>query len=75
MLVPGATHPFTLRTASAQIRKGYRARLELRFSQKAWRLARRALIAHGSVRARVRLTVRDAAGNAVTVQRSIRLRG
>jgi hypothetical protein len=73
IVVPGAARVFGLRPASAQIQKGYSARLKLQLSKKAWRVAQRALSTRKSVRVRVQLSARDAAGNVTAAQRSIRL--
>lgn len=65
---------YRLRTASAKVVAGKRERLILRLSGKARRAARRAL--RRGKRARVRVTVglRDAAGNAGSAKRSVRLK-
>ncbi len=74
VLVPGAARVFGLPPASAQIQKGYSARLKLQLSKKAWRVARRALSTRKRVRVRIQLSARDAAGNVAAAQRSIRLK-
>ena len=74
VVVPGAARAFGLPATSANIQKGYSARLKLQLSGKAWRVARRALSARRKVRVRVQLTARDAAGNVAATKRSIRLK-
>jgi hypothetical protein len=74
LVLPGAVEPLGLRPASAQVKKGSRARLGLWFSKRAWQLTRRALRAGRSVRVRVSLTASDSAGNTARTRRSIRLR-
>jgi hypothetical protein len=73
--VPGAARTFKLRSASAQLQRGIKRKLRLRFSKQASRRVRRALRKRLRVRARVLLTANDAAGNAATSRRSVRLRG
>jgi galactose oxidase-like protein/Kelch motif protein len=73
VLLPGAVQALGLQPASAQVKKGSRARLGLRFSKRAWQLTRRALRAGMRVRIRVTLTARDFAGNVARARRSIRL--
>lgn len=74
LLLPGLARAFDLAPASAQIGTGAQAALELRLSSKAWRLARRALRAKRRLRVLLRLVIRDAAGNAASARRVIRLR-
>ncbi len=73
IVVSGAARAFKLRPASAQIAGGGRAQLDLRFPQRAARAVRRALRRHHKVRVRVALIARDAAGNAVTSRRAVRV--
>jgi hypothetical protein len=63
-----------LRGASVTITPGARATLGLRLSAAAQAVARRALAAGKPARIGVRVLVRDAAGNSVTLGRSIALR-
>jgi hypothetical protein len=64
---------FKLRPASAQIAKGGRAKLELRFPKRTSRTVRRALRRRQKVRVGVGVTARDLAGNATTARRSFSL--
>jgi hypothetical protein len=73
ILLPGGPRALGLMPASAQIQKGSRVRLELRFPKRAYKLARRALRDRKSVRVRLKLTARDAAGNATTTRRNVKL--
>ena len=75
LVVPGAARAYKLRPASAQIAKGAKANLQLRFSKAASRKVRRALRKHRRVRARVVLTAKDFAGNTATSSRRLRLKG
>jgi hypothetical protein len=65
---------YKLRSASAQIAKGAKARLQLRYSKAASRLVRRALRRRQRVRVKVVLTAKDAAGNSATSRRAFRLK-
>ncbi len=73
IVVSGAARGFKLRPASAQIAKGGRAKLELRFPKRVSRTVRRALGRRQKVRVRIVVTARDLAGNATTARRSFRL--
>ncbi len=75
IVVPGAARAYKLRPASAQIAKGAKAKLQLRFSKAASRRVRRALRRRRQVRARVVLTAKDFAGNTATSRRRLRLSG
>jgi Domain of unknown function (DUF1929) len=73
IVVSGAARAFKLRPDSAQITKGGRAKLQLRFPKKVSRTVRRALRRRQKVRVRIAVTARDFAGNATTARRSFRL--
>jgi ribosome-associated protein YbcJ (S4-like RNA binding protein) len=72
--VPGAARNYRLRSLTKQIRTGGKAKLKLKFSKRVLKATARALRRHRKVRARVTVTVKDAAGNATTQRRSIRLK-
>jgi Arylsulfotransferase (ASST) len=74
VVVPGAAKLFKLRTAKAEIRKGTRARLLLRFSKGTLKALRRALEERKAIKATVSISVRDAAGNAAAKLRTFRLK-
>lgn len=71
--VPGAARSLALRGAKGQISRGGKTRLRLRLSKRNLSSVRRALRVRKRLRAVVRITVRDAAGNAVTKRRVIHL--
>ena len=72
--VPGATRAFKLRPAGTRLPNGTQAKLRLRITRKARRAARGALRANRRVRAKLSVRVADAAGEARTLTRRIRLR-
>jgi hypothetical protein len=72
--VPSAARTYRLKSATKQIPRGGKAKLKLRLSKKAFKAVRRALSKRKKVKARVTVTVKDAAGNAATKKRSIRLK-
>jgi hypothetical protein len=74
LVVARGAAAFNLRPASAQIARGGRATLELRFSKKVSRIVRRALVKRLRVRVNLVTSARDAAGNHTTRRSSIRLR-
>jgi hypothetical protein len=65
---------FKLSKSSLPITEGSKAKLRLKLSKKARRAARRALQKGKRVTAKIKVTVRDAAGNAITRRRTIRLK-
>lgn len=73
--VPGAAATFRLGPVTASVAQGKTARLALRLSSRARSAVRRALAKRRVVKARVTVTVADAAGNAGRTTRTIRLRG
>ena len=73
--VPGArgARRIKLGAASAPIARGEKATLKLKVSRKTLRTVKRALRRGKKVRAKTRVTVRDAAGNQTVKRRAIRL--
>jgi hypothetical protein len=65
---------FKLRTAKAEIRKGARAKLMLRFSKGTLKALRGALKKRETIKAKVRISVRDAAGNTAATRRTFKLK-
>jgi lysophospholipase L1-like esterase len=74
VVVRGSARRFKLRSATKQIAKGARATLKLRLQEKALTAIGRALGRGKRVTATVTVTARDAAGNATTKRRTIRLK-
>jgi len=72
--VPGAARLYRLRSATAKVVANKRERLILRLSRKARRAARRALQRRKRPRVRVSVALRDAAGNAGSAKRTVRLK-
>jgi hypothetical protein len=72
--VPGAARTYRLKSATKQIRRGGKAKLKLKFSKKTLKVVKRALSKRKKIKARVTVTVKDAAGNRTTKKRSIRLK-
>ena len=72
--VVAAARRFKLGRASLPITKGGRARLRLKLSRTARRAAKRALQKGKRITARIRVNVRDSAGNTTTRRRTIRLK-
>jgi hypothetical protein len=73
IVMPGSTAALRLGRRSTHIPAGSARRIELLISRKAMGRARRALRAEANVRARITLVARDAAGNASTTRRTMRL--
>ncbi len=74
VLIAGAARTFKLLPAVAQIARGARARMELRFTKATSRTVRRALRRRADLRAKVVLTATDSTGNATTSRRTTRLK-
>jgi len=72
--VPGAAKVYALKAASATIPTGGKATLKLKISRKAQKAIKSALRRHKTVKAKVTVTVTDAAGNRTIRTRVIRLR-
>jgi hypothetical protein len=72
--VPGASKTYKLKKATKSIAGGGKAKLKLKLSKKARKAAKRALRRHRKVKAKVRVTVTDAAGNKASENRTIRLK-
>jgi hypothetical protein len=72
--VPGAARTYKLKSATKQIPRGGKAKLKLKFSKKALKAVKRALKRRKKIKARITVTVKDAAGNGATKKRSIRLK-
>jgi hypothetical protein len=71
--VPGAAKVYTLKRATARILKGGRATLKLKVSRKAQTAIKNALRNKKKVKAKITVTVTDAAGNKTTKTRTIKL--
>jgi hypothetical protein len=69
-----ATGNLKLKRAAKSIRKGGRATLRLKLSKKARRAIGRALRKRRKVRARIKVTLTDAAGNSRVLRRTVRLK-
>ena len=69
-----AARRFKLRRASLPITKGSKARLRLKLSKTARRAAKRALRKGRRIAVKIKVTVRDSAGNTTTKRRTIRLK-
>jgi hypothetical protein len=65
---------YRLRPATVKVVANKRERMLLKLSRKARRAARRALQRRKHVQVRVSVTLRDAAGNAGSAKRSVRLK-
>jgi hypothetical protein len=72
--LPGASRVLKLRSAVKSVAAQTRTRLELKLGRKAVSRIRRALRRGAKLRARVTVTVRDAAGNAASARRTIRIK-
>jgi hypothetical protein len=74
LAIQSAARRYRLRGVTARfIARGQTARLELRLPANALGAARRALRSHREVRAQLRLSARDAAGNVTARKRAIKL--
>ena len=71
--VEAASH-LELRKTSLPITKGAEARLRLKLSKTARRAAKRALQKGRRIAVKIKVTVRDSAGNTITKRRTIRLK-
>lgn len=72
--VGGAAYVRRVRSAPRKIARGAAVRLKLRFERRLVRRIKRALHQRHRARAVVKVTVRDAAGNAASARRNVRLR-
>jgi hypothetical protein len=72
--LPGASRVLKLRSAVKSVGAQTRTRLELKLGRKVVRRIRRALRRGAKLRARVTVTARDAAGNAASARRTIRIK-
>lgn len=72
--VPGAAKVFKLRSTTRQVGAGRKAKLKLRVPEKALRAIRKALRRKRKVTAKIGLRVSDAAGNARTSRRSVKIK-
>lgn len=72
--VRGGSKLFKLRSVTKQIAQGGRAELKLRLKRSALRAIASALRAGTTVRAKITVTAKDAAGNVTTKRRTIRLK-
>jgi hypothetical protein len=72
--VPGASKVFKFKTASASASAGKSVRLKLKLSKKSLRAVKRALKRKKKLKARIRITARDGAGNTKVEKRTIALR-
>jgi hypothetical protein len=72
--LPGASRVLKLGSAVESVAAQTRTRLVLKLGRKAVRRIRRALRRGAKLRARVTVTARDAAGNAASVRRTIRIK-
>jgi hypothetical protein len=72
--VPGAARVFKLRSAKKRIAARSKVKMRLRVSKRAQRAIRRALRGKRKIAARIKLRVADAAGNARTTRRTVKLR-
>jgi hypothetical protein len=74
LTTPGASKTFRLKGVKAKrIAAGKRATLKLKLPEKALRAGKRARRRHKKVKAKIRVTVKDAAGNPVTLKGTIGL--
>jgi streptogramin lyase len=71
--VPSASKVYRIGTPAVQANQGARVRLKLAVPRKAQKLIKKALRRHRTVRAKVTVTVKDAAGNAAIHRRVIKL--
>jgi Ca2+-binding RTX toxin-like protein len=74
LVLPGASKQLKLAPASAKIAKGGSARLKLKLSKKSLKTVKRALKKRKRIRAHIRVTVRDSAGNATVKNKTIKVK-
>lgn len=72
--VPGASKTFKLRPTTKPVDAGRKAKLKLRVPKKALRAVRRALRRKRKVTAKIKVRVSDAAGNARTKRRGVKIK-
>ncbi len=72
--VPNASRVFKFKRVSKKATAGKSVKLRLKISKKGLRAAKRALRAHKRLRAKIRVTAKDNAGNSRTAKRTVKLR-
>jgi hypothetical protein len=72
--VPGASRVYRLKAVSAAASAGKTVKVRVKAARKALRAARKALVRHAKVKARLTVTARDGAGNTTSAKRSVTLR-
>jgi peptidoglycan/xylan/chitin deacetylase (PgdA/CDA1 family) len=72
--VPGASKVHRFKKVSAKAVPGTVVKLRLRLSKKSLKAVKRALRHHRKLKAKIRITARDAAGNSKSAKRSVRLK-